>query len=532
MKIRRLFYGLALASIAFAISSFGINAVSNSDIISVKTKPEAIQAKFNPITDASSYKAYIKSSGDYTELDSELIFVKNDYVEVNAVGLTNGTYSLKLVPIINNNEVESSKIELSNISVDKDDRSGYAHFNYTDGVGAYNDDGTLKDNAIVLYVTDDNKNTVELNYGGKTVKGIGNILNSVGQECNEAGHEGECKRVSDGKTYYGTANDNQGIILDLANGNVPLVVRFVGTVSNSGLYKTGTFDAKNASPQIDGLTAYDSYDNGGSIGDNGHMARMKSGKNITLEGVGNDATIDGWGIHFMCESAYSDLGKSFEVRNLTFINNPEDALGMEGQQSGSVINASVERCWIHHNTFLKPTISNPAESDKKDGDGSCDFKRGMYYTLSYNYFEYCHKTSILGSSDSSLQFNISLHHTLWFNCGSRIPLARQANVHFYNNYICCDANDPNTELSYVTSLRADAYIFSENNYYDGCKNIFDKSGGTAKVYGCEIIQCFGNNNGTIVSSREETVAGNCAYNGTSLQNFDTNSELFYYDSVK
>ena len=179
MKIRRLFYGLALASIAFAISSFGINAVSNSDIISVKTKPEAIQAKFNPITDASSYKAYIKSSGDYTELDSELIFVKNDYVEVNAVGLTNGTYSLKLVPIINNNEVESSKIELSNISVDKDDRSGYAHFNYTDGVGAYNDEGTLKDNAIVVYVNDSNKNTVEATINGSKKTGLANIIKAA-----------------------------------------------------------------------------------------------------------------------------------------------------------------------------------------------------------------------------------------------------------------------------------------------------------------------------------------------------------------
>lgn len=45
------------------------------------------------------------------------------------------------------------------------------------------------------------------------------------------------------------------------------------------------------------------------------------------------------------------LGKNFEVRNLTFMNQPEDAIGMEGVQEGSVITAPVERCWIHNNEF-------------------------------------------------------------------------------------------------------------------------------------------------------------------------------------
>lgn len=62
-------------------------------------------------------------------------------------------------------------------------RDGFAHFNYTDGVGAYNDDGTLKSNAIVLYVTDENKDTVSVtSKDGTTVTGIGNILNSVGAQ--------------------------------------------------------------------------------------------------------------------------------------------------------------------------------------------------------------------------------------------------------------------------------------------------------------------------------------------------------------
>ena len=118
-------------------------------------------------------------------------------------------------------------------------------------------------------------------------------------------------------------------------------------------------------------------DYGGTLGDNGHMARMKSAKNLTLEGIGDDAIIDGWGFHLICEAGSPELAKNFEVRNLTFMNTPEDAIGMEGQQETSTktITASVERCWVHHNTFLAPSIANAAESDKSEGDGSCDFKQ-------------------------------------------------------------------------------------------------------------------------------------------------------------
>ena len=528
------------------------------NITSCSGEFESAYVEFTPYQNYTDYNAYISAKGanSYKKLEDKRDFysqaLSTTKTRIDFSGIKPGDYDIKIAASKDGNDMGDASV--FSISVSAYDRSGYAHFNRTigsvaeKGVGAYNDDGTLKDNAIILYVTDANKNTIELSYNGKTVAGIGNILNSVGKACGEAGHETQCKKVDDGKINYAAGNTNQGILADLAADDIPLVVRFVGIVSESGKYTQTSYDAtdeglidgltayanKSSTKNIDGTLAKDNNglaDYGGTAGDNGHMARMKSGKHVTIEGIGNDACLDGWGIHFMCESAMPEAGKSFEIRNLLFMNNPEDATGMEGIQESGVIKASVERCWIHNNTFLKPTISNPAESDKADGDGSCDFKRGQYYTLAYNYFEYCHKTNIIGSSDSSLQFNITMHHNLWYNCGSRIPLLRQANLHFYNNYISCDANDKSAELSYVTSLRANSYMYSENNYYDGCKQVCSDTGGTAKLYGNEMVQCFGKEQtGTIVSSREATVAGNCAYNGTTLQNFDTNSSLFYYNS--
>ena len=86
-----------------------------------------------------------------------------------------------------------------------------------------------------------------------------------------------------------------------------------------------------------------------------------------------------------------------------------------------------------------------------------------------------------------MQFNLSYHHNWWYNCGSRIPLSRQANIHFYNNYISTDSTGYDG-ISYVHSIRANAYIFSEANYYFGCKAIADKGG---KAWNNTYLGCFG-----------------------------------------
>lgn len=455
----------------------------------------------------------ISSESSYTRVDSQLIRqISNDTARADIVGLKGGAkYDFKITPSSGN------EITLSEVTVNEYDRSGFAHFNYSDGVGAYKDDGTLKDNALVIYVTDENKNTVSLTYGGLTVTGIGNILNSVGQDTGNG-------TTSNGGTR---PNTNGGIIKKLADDNIPLVVRFIGCVSDSGLYRKATFNAAST-PEIDGLTIYDSTDHGGSVGDNGHMARIKSGKDITLEGIGEDAVIDGWGFHFMAESSSGNLGKSFEVRNLTFINTPEDAIGMEGVQASknasSDLTASVERCWIHNNEFYGPSISNPAESDKAEGDGSCDFKRGQYFTCSYNYFEGCHKTNLVGSADYSLQYNLTYHHNYWKLCKARGPLARRANIHMYNNVF-------EGQTDYAMNTRADAYIFSEYNLFYMCKSPQAVEGGAIKSYNDSFSSYLINKGsmGTVVSSKSQIVNNNCKFAARNIDysRFDTNSAQSY-----
>ncbi len=456
---------------------------------------ESAYAEWAPIDGADGYNAYISEGGadSWTRIDSALIRRYSDLYRVDAVGLKAGEYKIKIVPLSGGVELADGALVTDALTVLPYDRSGYAHFNYTEGVGAYNDDGTLKDGAIVLYVTEENKNTVSVtSKDGTTVTGIGNILNSVGKD------------VGGGvNSKGGIANTNSDILRKLAKDGTPLVIRIIGNVTAPA-----------------GLTAYNSVDYGGSVGDNGFMARMSGGKDITIEGIGYDAVMNGWGLHFICQSSdYSQgFGKSFEVRNITFKNVPEDCVGMEGQQEDSTLTAPVERCWIHHCTFYAPVIANPAESDKAGGDGACDFKRGQYFTNSYCYYNGYHKTNLVGSSDTSLQYHMTYHHNYWKDCESRGPLARQANIHMYNNIF-------EGQTSYCMNPRANAYIFSEYNLFFESKNPVEVKSGAVKSYNDSFTSCTGNNHATVVSDRSEAVSS-----GNKYANFDTSPTLSYIPS--
>ncbi|MCD8372520.1 MAG: Ig-like domain-containing protein, partial [Clostridia bacterium] len=398
---------------------------------------------------------YKLSSEDWSQAqtfsDENLIRVTDDGVRMDIIGLQAGEYDVRILK-------GSVYYMAEGITVSAYDRSGFAHFNYTDGVGAYSDDGSLKDNAAIIYLTDDNKNDVSEScyvYSASTDSYTSIDITSYfpdGAACCSIGY------LLNNSQYA-----SKGIGA-LSRAYSAVAVRIIGKV-NAEVEGDGT------ASEIEGLTPYASKDSltGGGTSDNGRMACMKNARNITIEGVGEDACVYGCGFSFISGSGdplTDGYGYGFEVRNLTFENYPEDAIGMEGSNTS----CSVERCWIHNNSFYQGYCSDPAESDKAQGDGTCDFKRGQYYTFSWNYMYACHKTNLIGANYTNEQYNISMHHNYYDRVQSRQPLARTANIHYYNNYIY-GATD------YVISSRSGAYVFAECNYFESCKNVLDLSTG-------------------------------------------------------
>lgn len=457
-------------------------------------------------------------SNSVTAVPSELIRTVNGATRVDIVGVSAGTYDINL-------SIGGTNFTLGDIEVEAYDRSGYAHFDpdapndmYANGIGAYENDGTLKDGALVIYLTEENKNDISNSayvYDEETDSYTKADITGIMQQGKYS-----IGYFLNNRQYASADRSKYGVwAASLKYGAVD--VRVVGKVSAE---VSGTMDSS-----IEGLTAYDSTDFGGSVGDSGRMARMVNPFNLTIEGIGEDASIYGWGVHFIAND-YSvsnnfgvKSGESFEVRNIIFDRYPEDAVGMEGVQEGTSITVPVQRCWIHNNVFYPGYCYQvPAgESDKAEGDGSCDFKRGYWYTFSYNYMEGCHKTNLIGSSDSSLQYNITFHHNWWNNVMARQPLTRQANVHYYNNYIS-GATD------YVISPRANCFLFAEGNFFYNCKNVVKPDDGTVKFWNNTLLGCY-EGVPTQVSGRDEVVSNKCKdpTTNTDYSRFETNPDLFY-----
>jgi hypothetical protein len=139
----------------------------------------------------------------------------------------------------------------------------------------------------------------------------------------------------------------------------------------------------------------------------------------------------------------------------------------------------------------------------------------MYFPTSYNYYEGYHKTNLVGASDSNLQFHITFHHNYWKNCESRGPLARQANIHMYNNVF-------EGQTSYCQNPRANAYIFSEYNLFESCKNPQQVKLGAIKSFHDTLTNCKGDMQAVTVTNKSQKVQSANKYG-----EFDTNGSQSY-----
>ncbi|MDE7076625.1 MAG: hypothetical protein K2O62_04820, partial [Clostridia bacterium] len=438
------------------------------------------------------------------------------------------------------------------------DRSGYAHFGRTktngkvEGVGAYNDDGTPKSNAVIVYVNEANKNTVKATVNGKERTGIVSILQNAGTSTplivriiGTVGAATWNKLDYNANNIYSAKNKMTADKVLAANGTTKLIDKYGIQLGDN--YKADSLDQDisqatlishnintlNTSvyTELNGLSSKLKWDASKQEFDScWNDCPISNVKNVTVEGIGEDARIFQWGMTFK----NSD---SIEVRNLTFEDYTEDACSFEG---GSTSAANLDafahgNIWVHHNTFEEGVNywDVCSEQDKHDGDGSTDFKGLKNITISYNVYNGTHKTGLIGGDNKHTTANVTFHHIYYNGCKSRLPLARQANMHMYNNYY-------NATTSTDISLRASAYALVENCYFSSTKSTnielqhdATNGDGAAKVVGCTfasktITTTDVNTNHLYVGNDRLATVTNTNKYGTA---FDTNSSLFYYDST-
>ncbi|NOV01767.1 fibronectin type III domain-containing protein [Paenibacillus planticolens] len=238
---------------------------------------ETAYVEWAPVSNAQGYNVYVKpaSASDslYVQMDTQLIRQYPTYWRADAVGLPAGAYVMKVEALFSDG---SSKYAVSDIlSVSKYDRSGFAFSSQSPlktSSGAYNDDGSLRSGAQVIYVTSATARTVTLDVitsskGAKTTgTGIGEILT-----LRQKGYD-----------------------------QTPLAIRLIGQVTKADM--SGQLNSSGYL-EVKGKSAYTEM-------------------NVTLEGIGEDTYAYGWG--FLVRNA-----GNVELRNIGMMRFPDDAFSMD-----------------------------------------------------------------------------------------------------------------------------------------------------------------------------------------------------------
>lgn len=482
---------------------------------------------------ASSAKVYYKLSSaadsSYIQIDSQLIRqTDSSTARADIVGLKGGqTYDIKIA------SGDSVTAIVSSVEVSAYDRSGYAHFNYTSGVGAYNDDGTLKSDAQVVYVTEETKNTVTAKLGSTVYTGIVSIMEGLSKSSVPVAIRiiGSISAATWNKIDYNASGvyngDNKLNMADVIGANGESLFTYAkngGDLTQAGLIKAG-FNSLNTSvySELKGLSSKIVYSSG-ELDSCWNNCSVSGATNVTVEGIGEDAEIFQWGM------TWSNCN-SVEVRNIIFDDYTEDACSFEGGENSTTFDGfDSNNIWVHGNTFNegKNYWDVCPEQDKHEGDGATDFKKAAYITIAYNHYYKNHKTGLIGGSDGQTTACVTFHHNYYENCTSRLTLARQANMHMYNNYYY---GSTGTNMS----IQAGGYAFIENCYFENADNPVttqdgDSKKGVAKIYNCifsgKALDA-SSYNVIVVTDRTATVSNDNIFNKT----FDTDSSAFYYDGT-
>ncbi len=409
------------------------------------------------------YNVYVKESGgNYVKLDDMLVRAYSntaggttiDYYRADALGLKAGTYQMKVVGTVSGQEAPAVYAESGAITVEAHDRSGFA-FNGTTTPGAYKADGTLKDNAVVIYITKDNVDTVTCKIQTDTSK------------------TEECTGIT-------------GILLGLKKNadKRPFAIRIVGAVNNDGKMTSDTSNfagdmaIKGASKDL--------------------AKRLSCG--ITIEGVGDDATSLGWGVR-IANSSY------VEVRNIGFI------LCDSGEGDNVGLQQDNDHIWVHNCDMFYGAPGK--DKDQVKGDGALDSKLSNYVTFSYNHFYDNGKCNLLGlkenvKSTDSNPYYITYHHNWYDHSDSRHPRCRYYNAHVYNNYY-----DGNAKYGAGSTLGSS--VFMEANYFRSCKFPMMISMQGSDVYAGGTTRDTANNptfskeDGGIIKAYNNKITGKCTF---------------------
>ncbi|WP_163401215.1 T9SS type A sorting domain-containing protein [Flavobacterium fluviatile] len=376
---------------------------------------ESAFVEWSPVAGAESYNVYYTGGGETNKkIDEQLIRSYGTYFRADVPGIAAGSYTLTVKAVISG--VEGSGTSTGALSVLAHDRAGFA-FNGGRVPGAYKADGTPKTGAVILYITQNTKNTISINITGANANpcvGLQNILYGI-------------KKGKDTR---------------------PFIIRMIGNITDPVVLEGGDVVIENAN----NASSY-----------------------VTLEGIGNDAVANGWGIRLKKAS-------NIEIRNIGLM------LTDAGEGDNIGLQADNNYVWVHNCDLFYGAPGGDADQVK--GDGALDSKESTFVTFSYNHFWDSGKSNLLGNGNSETPGYLTYHHNWYDHSDSRHPRVRTHTVHVYNNYY-----DGNSKYGAGSTLGSS--VFMEANFFRNCKYPMLTSGQGTDKYGGAVGTFSGEAGGTI-----------------------------------
>ncbi|MEN3324680.1 T9SS type A sorting domain-containing protein [Mariniflexile soesokkakense] len=266
-------------------------------------------------------------------------------------------------------------------------------------------------------------------------------------------------------------------------------------------------------------------------------AILKVGSNKTLIGIGDQAFLNRIGLVIQCQSNIIIRNIKFTMKyvpatrdgeykildtdGVTTLGDP-DCIGIQADKDSIPEPQRIsQHIWIDHCEFYNENITN-----KDRYDGLVDNKNNtQHLTISWNYF-HDHSKALLSGSGNSDNYNrtITFHHNYFARIdGSRLPLLRFGQHHYFNNYMeDCPGDGVNLRIN------TNAYI--EQNYFKNAKKpIFGKlsENGQGKLIDNIFENCsrlpagYSNINGGSSSplSEGEEFVNDCNFTPSTLYNY-------------
>ncbi|MBN2236932.1 MAG: T9SS type A sorting domain-containing protein [Bacteroidales bacterium] len=333
--MKKLLLGLAILLISVQVFAQTVTITESAGWL------ESAYLKWQPVAGADSYNVYYSGMGKTNiKIDNQLIRSYGSYFRADVLGLQAGAYTFKVTSVTAG--VEDLGTETASIAVLAHDRTGFA-FDGGRVPGAYNSDGTPKTGAVILYITQNTKNTISMNVTGA------NANPCVGLET-----------ILEG---FKKGDDNR-----------PLIVRFIGQITDFDYMNKGDIVVEN---------------------DNNALSY------ITLEGVGDDAVAYGWGIRlknasnievrnlgFMLTDADEGDNVSLQQDNeYVWVHHCDMFYGAAGSDSDQVKGDGALDC--KRSTFVTFSYNHFWDSGKSNLLGlSEDTTEGLYITYHHNWYDH------------------------------------------------------------------------------------------------------------------------------------------------